>query len=121
MNNITIELSKEDRKLLEDLMGAVSLLTSVIGSAQSKVEKGAILEKVTEGTTIKKLSDSLGDRTPINVPNETEAYTSTPDPVETTNPAPVAEPTEEVKKPPLSPMLSSTAGARERPWRCSPA
>jgi hypothetical protein len=34
MNIITIELSKEDRKLLEGLMGSVTLLASVLGSTQ---------------------------------------------------------------------------------------
>ena len=48
MNKITIELSKEDRKLLEDLMGSVSLLASVIGSAQSTEVQKQIIEDVTE-------------------------------------------------------------------------
>lgn len=101
-NNITIELSKEDRILLEGLMGSVTLLASVIGNAQPKAAKEEVIAKVTEGITpIEKLSASadadIASRPPLEVPNEVAA-----DPVEenTTNaaePAPVAETTEEVK------------------------
>ena len=44
MNTITIELCKEDRKLLEDLMSSVALLTSVIGGALPKEVQSEILE-----------------------------------------------------------------------------
>jgi hypothetical protein len=83
-NNITIEFSKEDRILLEDLMGSVTLLASVIGNAQPK----EVQEKVIAETLVPA----------IKMPEEIPAA----DPVEenTTNaaePAPVAETPEEVK------------------------
>ena len=99
-NNITIELSKEDRILLEGLMGSVTLLASVIGNAQPKEVQEKVIAKVTEGITpIEKLSASadadIASRPPLEVPNEVAADLATPDPA--ANPAPVAEPTEEVK------------------------
>lgn len=71
-NTITISLSKEDRVLLEGLMGSVTLLASVLGNAQPK----EVQEKVAE------------ELAPAVVPAA--------DPVEET-PAPVAESTPDVK------------------------
>lgn len=82
MNKITIELSKEDRKLLEDLMGAVTLLTSVIGSAQPTEVQKQIIEEATE--TPAPAAD------PVEVTPEIEGQTSLFD-------TPVAEQTTEVK------------------------
>ena len=79
MNNITIELSKKDRELLEGLMGSVTLLASVIGGAMPQAAKEEVIAKVTETL----------------VPAE-ETPAPAADPVEET-PAPVAETTPEVK------------------------
>ena len=46
MNRITIALCEEDRKLLEGLMGSVTLLASVIANAQPK----EVQEKITAET-----------------------------------------------------------------------
>lgn len=49
MNTITIELCPEDRKLLEGLMGSVSLLASVLANAQPKdVQEKIIAEAIPE-------------------------------------------------------------------------
>ena len=72
MNRITIEFSKEDRKLLEDLRGSVAMLTSVIGSTPPTEVQEKIIAEATEIPAI------------------------VADPVEET-PAPVAEPAPEVK------------------------
>jgi hypothetical protein len=45
-NTITIELSKEDRKLLEGLMGSVSLLASVLGNMQPLDVQQKIIQEV---------------------------------------------------------------------------
>lgn len=79
MSNITIELSKKDRELLEGLMGSVTLLASVIGNAQPKVVQENIINKVTETLA------------PVE-----ETPPPAADPVEET-PTPVAETTPEVK------------------------
>lgn len=47
MNTITIDFSKEGRKLLEDLMGSISLLTSVIGNALPQETQTAIINEAT--------------------------------------------------------------------------
>ena len=77
MNNIkiTTELSQEDRKLLEDLMGSVTLLASVLGSMQPK--------KINQETT---LPDHPADTTaahlePVDAPAPAPVE---PDPVEET-------------------------------------
>lgn len=48
MSNITIELSKEDRKVLESLTDAVSLLASVLGSMQPGQVQQTIVQEATE-------------------------------------------------------------------------
>jgi hypothetical protein len=50
MNTITIttELSKEDRKLLEGLMGSITLLASVLGNMQPKDVQQKIIQEVTK-------------------------------------------------------------------------
>ena len=45
MNTITIELTKTDRKLLEDLTGAVTLLASVLGSMQPAETRQQIIQE----------------------------------------------------------------------------
>lgn len=75
MNTITISFAKEDRKLLEDLLGSITLLASVIGSTQPQEVREKIIAEVTE---------TVADENPVTAPT-----------IET--PAPVAEPTEEVK------------------------
>lgn len=47
MSNITIELSKEDRKALEALTGAVTLLASVLGSMQPPAVQQQIVQEAT--------------------------------------------------------------------------
>jgi hypothetical protein len=47
MNTITIELTKTDRKLLEDLTGAVTLLASVLGSMQPAETRQQIIQEAT--------------------------------------------------------------------------
>jgi hypothetical protein len=47
MNQITIRLSDEDRKLLEGLMGSVSLLASVLGSMQPESVQREIIAQAT--------------------------------------------------------------------------
>ena len=74
-NTITIELSKEDRVLLEGLMGSITLLTSVLGETLSKEERQKVIDAIE----------------PPVAPAE-----ETPDPVEET-PAPVAESAPDVK------------------------
>ncbi len=70
-NNITIELSKEDRELLEGLMGSVTLLASVI--AETLVPAIKMPEEIPAADPVEE-----------NTANAAE-------------PAPVAETTEEVK------------------------
>lgn len=48
MSSITIELSKEDLKVLEGLTGAVSLLASVLGSMQPGQVQQQIVQEATE-------------------------------------------------------------------------
>jgi hypothetical protein len=49
MNTITISFCEEDRKLLEGLMGSVTLLASVLGNAQPKaVQEQIIAEAIPE-------------------------------------------------------------------------
>lgn len=49
MNTITIALCKEDRMLLEGLMGSVSLLASVIANAQPKEVQEKIIAEALPG------------------------------------------------------------------------
>jgi hypothetical protein len=53
MNTITIALCEEDRKLLEGLMGSISLLASVTANAQPKEVQEKIIAEAhnTEATT----------------------------------------------------------------------
>lgn len=46
MNKITIALCEEDRKLLEDLMGSVTLLASVLANSQPKEVQEKIIAEV---------------------------------------------------------------------------
>lgn len=43
---VTTNLSQEDRKLLEDLLGGIGLLTTVIGNALPKEAQQTIIEEV---------------------------------------------------------------------------
>ena len=52
MNTITIEMSKEDRKILEDLLGSVTLLASVLGNQLPKETQTAIIAEATEDCVI---------------------------------------------------------------------
>lgn len=88
MNTITIELSKEDRKLLEGLMGSISLLTSVIGSGLPKEAQITIIEEAT--APLQETEVTVGLPVEGAAPLEPVA-------VEEETPAPVAEPTPEVK------------------------
>lgn len=83
-NNITIELSKEDRILLEGLMGSVTLLASVIANAQPKEVQEKVTAEVLEPAV--KMQEEIPAADPVEE-NTTNAA----------EPAPVAEPTEEVK------------------------
>ncbi len=90
--NITVTLCEEDRKLLEGLMGSVTLLASVLGNAQPKDVQEKIIAEVTAPLQAAEVS--------IGLPVEGAAHLE-PVTVEET-PAPVAEKTEEVKTVPLA-------------------
>lgn len=93
MNNITIELSKEDRKLLEGLMGSVTLLASVIGSAHPKEAQEKIIKEVTEAfTPAANVPDEQPVADPVEMGGEIEGQISLFD-----KPTPVAETAPEVK------------------------
>jgi hypothetical protein len=47
MSNITIELSKEDRKILEGLMASVTLLASALANSQPKEVQEKIITEAT--------------------------------------------------------------------------
>lgn len=85
--NITVTLCEEDRKLLEGLMGSVTLLTSVIGNAQPKDVQEKVIAEVTAPLQETEVS--------VGLPVEGAAHLE-PVTVEET-PTPVAETTEEVK------------------------
>lgn len=87
MNTITIELSKKDRELLEGLMGSVTRLASVIGSAQPTPVQEKIIEAVTAPLQEAEVS--------VGLPVEGAAHLE-PVTVEEA-PAPVAEIAPEVK------------------------
>lgn len=74
--NITTELSREDRKLLEDLLGAVTLLASVIGSSLPKETQTTIIEGVTE-QTVELPVEGAAHLEPVTV--ETEAPATAPE------------------------------------------
>ncbi len=83
MNRITIELCEEDRKLLEGLMGSVTLLASVIGNAQPAEVQEKIIAELTAESTPAPAAEPDPEANPAPIIEET--------------PAPVAEATEEVK------------------------
>lgn len=82
-NTITIELSKQDRELLEGLMGSVTLLAGVIGNTQPKEVQEKVAAEVLEPAT--KQPEEIPAADPVEE-NHTEA-----------NPAPVTETAPEVK------------------------
>ncbi len=80
MSNITIEWSKEDRELLEGLMGAVTLLASVLANAQTKeVQEKVTAEVLTPAT-------NQPEEIPAADPVEENTTEATPDPVAETTP-----------------------------------
>lgn len=82
MNTITIELCKEDRKRLDDLTGAVTLLTSVLGSFQPPEIRTEIIQEAT------------GSDHPVDAPTAPWEPADAPAPAAAAEPAPV-EPTPE--------------------------
>ena len=72
--NITTELSKEDRKLLEELLGAVTLLASVIGSTLPKETVLGVIEEATEPVK----TDTPAENTPEPATPVEEAPAATP-------------------------------------------
>lgn len=82
MNTITIELCKEDRKRLDDLTGAVTLLTSVLGSFQPPEIRTEIIQEAT------------GSDHPVDASTAPWEPADAPAPAAAAEPAPV-EPTPE--------------------------
>ena len=78
-NTITIEFSKQDRELLEGLMGSVTLLASVIGNAQPKEAQEKVTAEVLEPAT------KMPEEIPAD-PVEENTTEATPDPVAETAP-----------------------------------
>ncbi len=85
MNTITIELCKEDRKRLDDLTGAVTLLASVLGSFQPPEIRTEILQEATGSDH--PVDASTAHLEPADAPATTPA--AEPAPVEPT-PEPVS-------------------------------
>lgn len=85
MNTIKVitELSAEDRKLIEALLGGIGLLTSVIGNALPQETQEAIIAEATDAPQVAE-TNSLADENPATAPIIED-------------PTPVAEPTPEVK------------------------
>jgi hypothetical protein len=91
--NITIELSKDDRQLLEGLMGSITLLSSVLGNAQPKEVQQKVIEEVTAPQVAE--TRPAADEIPADHPLiEASALVEEP---KVEDPTPVAETTPEVK------------------------
>lgn len=84
-NTITISLCEEDRKRIDELIGAVSLLASVIGSTLPPKLTAESVANLTAGVA----------PAPVAEPDPTAV--ANPAPIIEETPAPVAETTEEVK------------------------
>lgn len=78
MNTITIELCKEDRQRIDEVVAFLGLIVGELKSRPTTVEVPQVAE-----------TNSIADENPATAPIIEEAPTSTP--------APVAEPTPEVK------------------------
>lgn len=93
MNKFVIELSKEDRALLEGLTGAVTLLASVLGAALPGPSRAAIIDKVVEDSVA-----PLACEHPADAPvSHFDPPTPAPDPVAAA-PAPAPIPLGEFQK-----------------------
>lgn len=88
-NAITIELSKEDRKLLEGLMGSVSLLASVIANAQPTEVQKKIIAEVT-GPQVAE-TYSAADENPATAPIVEEVPAPAAEEIPETEPVTFAE------------------------------
>lgn len=67
MNTITIELCKEDRQRLDDLIGGITLLASVIGSNLPKETQEAVIAEATEAPQVAE-TNSAADENPAIAP-----------------------------------------------------
>ena len=67
MNTITIELCKEDRQRLDDLIGGITLLASVIGSNLPKETQEAVIAEATEAPQVAE-TNSAADENPATAP-----------------------------------------------------
>lgn len=79
MNTITIELCKEDRKLLEGLMGSVSLLASVLGNMQPPEVQQKIIQEATGSDHPADAPTTHLEPTPEPAPVEPAADEPTPE------------------------------------------
>ena len=77
MSNITLEFCKEDRKLLTDLTGAISLLASVLGTMQPAEVRQQIIQEAT------------GSEHPIDTTTTHLELPDAPAPAPAAEPAPV--------------------------------
>ena len=66
MNTITIELCKEDRQRIDDLIGGITLLASVIGSNLPKEIQEAVIAEATEAPQVAE-TNSAADENPAPV------------------------------------------------------
>lgn len=80
MNTITIELTKTDRKLLEDLTGAVTLLASVLGSMQPAETRQQIIQGVMATGSDHPADASVAHLEPVEVPEAAEPAPAEPAP-----------------------------------------
>lgn len=80
-NTVTIELSKEDRNLLESLMGSVTLLASALANAQPKEVQEKIIAEATEAVTAPQAAEEPA-APEITHPADVVSPHGTPEPVE---------------------------------------
>lgn len=88
MNTITIALCEEDRKLLEGLMGSVSLLASVLANSQPKEVQEKIIAEVHDEPA-EEVAPLYEAEVSVGLPVEGAAHL---EPVTVAEPEPVAEP-----------------------------
>lgn len=62
MNTITIELCKEDRQRIDDLIGGITLLASVIGSNLPKETQEAVIAEATEAPQVAETSSAADEK-----------------------------------------------------------
>lgn len=67
MNTITIQLCEEDRSRIDSLIGSISLLTSVIGSALDKETQEKIIAENTEPDQVPVIEDPTPEPAALEV------------------------------------------------------